>query len=94
MVGDATFKRFMNIRQQLFDVLAQWGEVSDRDGIIEVKIIFESGGNAKGASLNPYQKTDYELMVVGENHDGMLFEGGNFEHLLDQFEEEIKKMKK
>ena len=59
--------------KQLFDVLAQWGEVSDRDGIIEVKIIFESGGNAKGASLNPYQKTDYELMVVGENHDGMLF---------------------
>lgn len=94
MVGDTTFKRFMNVRQSLFDVLAEWGEVSENDGIVEVKITFESGGDAKGVSLNPYQKTRYELMVIGENHDGMLFEGGNFEHVLDQFEKEIEKMKK
>jgi hypothetical protein len=84
----------MTIRQQLFDALAQWGEVSQKDGIVEVKVTFESGGDANGASLNPYQKTRYELMVIGENHDGMLFEGGNFEHLLDEFEEAIKKIKK
>lgn len=94
MVGETSFRRFMTIRQQLFDALAQWGEVSEKDAIVEVKVTFESGGNAKGASLNPYQKTRYEIMVIGENHDGMLFEGGNFEHLLDQFESEIKKIKK
>jgi hypothetical protein len=53
-----------------------------------------AGGDANGASLNPYQKTRYEIMVTGENHDGMFFEGSNFEHLLDEFEKEIKKMKK
>lgn len=94
MVGEATFRRFMTIRQQLFDALAQWGEVSANDAIVEVKITFESGGDANGASLNPYQKTRYALMVTGENHDGMFFEGGNFEHLLDEFEEEIKKLRK
>ena len=94
MIGDTSFRRFMAIRQQLFDVLAQWGEVSDKDGIVEVNVAFESGGDAKGASLNPYQKTRYEIMVTGENHDGMFFEGSNFEHLLDEFEKEIKKMKK
>jgi hypothetical protein len=94
MIGDTSFRRFMTIRQQLFDVLAQWGEVSDKDGIVEVNVAFESGGDAKGASLNPYQKTRYEIMVTGENHSGMFFEGSNFEHLLDEFEKEIKKMKK
>jgi hypothetical protein len=94
MVGESTFRRFLNVRQQLFDVLAQWGEVSSKDGIVEVKTTFESGGDAQGASLNPYQKTKYEIHVYGENHDGLFYEGPNFENLLDQLEEDIKKMKK
>jgi len=94
MVGETSFRRFMNIRQQLFDALANFGEVSENDAIVEVKVTFESGGDAKGASLNPYQKTRYEIIVIGENHSGMFFEGSNFEHLLDFFEGEVKKIRK
>lgn len=94
MIAEASLRRFLNVRQQLFDTLAQWGEVSEKDGIVEVKITFESGGDAKGASLNPYQKTKYEINVYGENHDDMFYEGNNFENLLDILEVDIKKMKK
>jgi hypothetical protein len=106
MVGETSFKRFMTIRQQLFDVLTLWEKipdaegvietktVSDIDGVMEVKIIFESKNEANGASLNPYQKTHYEIVITGENHDVMIFTGPNFEHLLDEVEEEIKKMRK
>lgn len=93
MVGEVSFKRFMNIRQQLFDVLAQ-GDIEDGDGIVEVKITFESAIAACGTSLNPYQKTKYEIIAIGKNHTDLVYDGDNFENLLDQLEVDIKKMKK
>jgi hypothetical protein len=92
MINDISFRRFLHLRQSLFDVLQEWGPCSDNDGSAELRVIFEGYGAIDGASFNPYQKTQYEIIIVGDNHDGLCFRGENFEHLLDQFEESINKM--
>lgn len=94
MIGETSFRRFMTLRQELFKAFSEWGEMSEKDAIVRVTTIFDSGGNCKGNSSDPYQKTSYLIEVDGENHDHFSFEGESFDKLLDEFEEEIKKIKK
>lgn len=94
MIGEATFRRFMSLRQELFNALSEWEEMTPNDAVIRVTTIFDSGGNCKGNSSDPYQKTSFMIEVDGENHDGFSFEGESFDKLLDEFEEEIKRIKK
>lgn len=94
MINEISFRRFMNLRQLLFEALLSWGPADPKDGVVEVKIIFDSCENTKGQAFDPYQKTRYEIEIVGENHDGFYCEGDNFEELLDLMEERIKEIKK
>ncbi len=94
MIGETSFRRFMSLRQELFKTLSEWGEMNENDAIVKITAIFDSGGNCKGNSSDPYQKTSFLIEIDGENHDGFSFEGDSFDKLLDEFEEEIKSIKK
>lgn len=94
MIGDTSFRRFMSLRQELFTALSQWDKMSDKDAVIRVTTIFDSGGNCQSNSSDPYQKTNFLIEVDGENHDGFIFESDNFDKLLDGFKEYINNFKK
>lgn len=94
MIGEASFKRFMSLRQELFNALSMWGEMTDRDGIVKITSTFESGGNCKGNSIDPYQKIKYAIEIEGESHDLVSFENDNFDKILDEFEEYINQLRK
>ena len=94
MINEISFKRLMHLRQRLFEALLSWGPAGPGDGVVEVKTIFDSCEATGGQAFDPYQKTRYEIEIVGENHDGFFCDGDNFEELLDVMEEWIKQMEK